>query len=131
MKNLRLHLILILMLATTNVFAQTIKFRLDGVEKTQGIQYYKSKLMTNNPDPRALPQPDNSIPMIAYRNTGLRFYFDTTISKTSLRHKITGTLEVIVPGAMPTKITINPAIPPSLNGRSPLIVATNSRRSIS
>lgn len=111
MKNLRLHLILILMLATTNVFAKTIKFRLDGVETTQGIQYYKSKLKTDNPDPKARPQPDNSIPMIAYRNTGLRFYFDTTIPKTRLQHKITGTLEVTVPGAMPTKITISPSNP--------------------
>lgn len=109
-----LGLFLFLFFATSSALSaplvpKSLNFRVDGVEKTQGIQYYKSKLKADNPNPDARPQADNSIPMIAYRNTGLRYYFDTILPESrKINFKITGVIEVTIPGEARAPLIIKP-----------------------
>ena len=65
-----------------------------GVEYNQAIQFFRSKL-----DP-ATARPDNSIPMIAMKDTILRVYIDTQTDPTRpIISTISGRLEIRLPGS--------------------------------
>jgi hypothetical protein len=87
-----------------------------GVEYNQAIQFFRSKL-----DP-AIARPDNSIPMIAMKNTSLRVYVDTQSDPTRpIISTISGRLEFRLPGsstwntADPLNQNIQPKLDSSIN----------------
>ncbi|MBI2070294.1 MAG: hypothetical protein HYT79_06790 [Elusimicrobia bacterium] len=48
-----------------------------GVEFNQAIQYFQSQLLPIPGSPEAGPKPDNSVPLIAGKPTGIRVYINT------------------------------------------------------